>query len=217
MFKRNPRTYVRTVLEFFYPRGGWYRAAQYAVHRIRRLPDPGHRIARGIAAGVFVCWTPFFGMHFVLASLIALMIRGNILAALLATFFGNPLTFPIIAEVSLDLGSRIMGLPIDMHLPQVIEAVWRALADIWHNFTALFSPRHADWRGVHRFGYRVILPYLVGGLLPGLATAIVTYYLSYPLITTYQKQRVKRLKKRYEKRMAERAARLKAEDSRAEE
>ncbi|MEJ2034701.1 MAG: DUF2062 domain-containing protein [Maritimibacter sp.] len=213
MFKRNPRSYARTVIEFFYPRGGWYRAAQYAIHRIRRLPDPGHRIARGIAAGVFVCWTPFFGMHFVLATLIAIALRGNILAALLATFFGNPLTFPIIAEVSLDLGSRMLGLPINMHLPQVIEAFWAVIADFWHNFLAIFSPRHAEWREVSRFLHRVILPYLVGGFLPGLTTAIVAYYLSYPLITTYQKRRVKRLKKRYEKRMAERAAARKAEDS----
>ncbi len=213
MFKRNPRSYARTVLEFFYPRGGWYRAAVYVVHRIRRLPDPAHRIARGIAAGVFVCWTPFFGMHFVTAALITWVIRGNILASILATFVGNPLTFPIIAEVSLDLGSKILGLPINMHLPQVIEAFWAVMRDLWQNFTALFSPRHADWRGMHHFMNRVILPYVVGGFFPGLVSAFVAYYLSAPLITAYQKRRVMRLKKRYEKRMAERAARADAEDS----
>ena len=85
MFKRKPRTWGRTALEFFYPRGGWTRAALYVVHRIRRLPDPAHRISRGVAAGVFVCFTPYFGLHFVMATLIAWVIRGNILAALLAT------------------------------------------------------------------------------------------------------------------------------------
>ena len=79
-----------------------------------------------MASGVFVCFTPFFGLHFVLATAIAWAIRGNILAALLATFFGNPLTFPIIAEVSLEIGSRILGLPHDVHLPQIVEAFGRA-------------------------------------------------------------------------------------------
>ncbi|RMD91547.1 MAG: DUF2062 domain-containing protein, partial [Alphaproteobacteria bacterium] len=95
--------------QLVYPRGGWWRAATYVWHRLRRLPDSPHRIARGIGAGVFVSFTPLFGMHFVLAALIALLIRGNVLAAVLATFFGNPLTFPLIAAASLKLGALILG------------------------------------------------------------------------------------------------------------
>ena len=205
MFKRNPRSYARIVLEFFYPRGGWYRAARYVIHRVRRLPDPAHRISRGVAAGVFVCFTPFFGLHFVSAVLIAWVIRGNILAALLATFVGNPLTFPFIAEISLDLGSRIMGLPVEMHLWQVIEALGHAFHDIWRNFLALFTPRRADWQGISDLFWRVLMPYTVGGLGPGLVSAIAAYLVSNPVIAAYQKARVKRLRKRYEKRMAERA------------
>lgn len=213
MFKRNPRTWGRTFLEFVYPRGGWTRAARYVIHRIRRLPDPAHRISRGVAAGVFVCFTPFFGLHFLTAALLALVIRGNVLAALLATFVGNPLTFPLIAELSLDLGSRIMGLPNDMHLPQVIEAFSRALGDIWHNLVAIFTTDTARWHMLGRFWKRVLLPYFVGGVAPGLVAATVAYYLTIPVITAYQKTRVKRLKKRYEKRMAEAAARAEADEA----
>lgn len=208
MFKRNPRTWARTVLEFFYPRGGWYRAARYVIHRIRRLPDPAHRISRGIAAGVFVCFTPFFGLHFLTAALVAWVIRGNILAALLATFAGNPLTFPLIAELSLDLGSRILGQPVNMHLPQVVEAVGGGIRDLWNNFLAIFTPRHAEWGGIRYLFHRVFLPYTVGGLMPGLGAALIAYGLANPVIAAYQKARIKRLKKRYEKRMAEQAARL---------
>lgn len=211
MFKRNPRSYARIVLEFFYPRGGWYRAAAYVVHRIRRLPDPAHRISRGIAAGVFVCFTPLFGLHFLTAALIAWIVRGNILAALLATFVGNPLTFPIIAELSLGLGSSILGLPVDMHLPQVVEAFGHASSELWRNFVAIFTPAHADWHVIGRFWHRVMLPYFVGGVGPGLVAALVAYFISTPLITAYQKARVKRLRKRYEKRLAERAARADAD------
>ena len=62
-----------------------------------------------MASGVFVCFTPFFGLHFVLASAIAWSIRGNILAALLATFVGNPLTFPFIWVSTYQTGNLILG------------------------------------------------------------------------------------------------------------
>ncbi len=210
MFKRKPRTWGRTALEFLYPRGGWWRAALYVVHRIRRLPDPAHRISRGIGAGVFVCFTPFFGLHFVLATAVAWAIRGNILAALLATFFGNPLTFPLIAELSLGIGNWILGAPGGMHLPQIVEAFSRAMGDVVRNLGALFTPAEADWGGILRFWREVLLPYFLGGLGPGMLTGVAAYFATTPVITTYQRARVKRLRKRYEKRMAEAAAKAAA-------
>lgn len=206
MFKRNPRSYAKIAAEFFYPRGGWYRAARYVVHRVRRLPDPAHRISRGIAVGVFVCFTPFLGLHFVSAAFLTWLIRGNIIAALLATFFGNPLTFPVIIELSLTLGSWMLGLPADVHLPQVIEAMAAGFADLMRNLLATFTGAEADWQRLGTFYRRVFLPYLIGGLPLGILSAVIAYALSRPVITAYQKSRIKRLKKRYEKRMADRAA-----------
>ena len=206
MFKRKPRTWARTIIEFFYPRGGWYRAAGYVIKRIRRLPDPPHRISRGIAAGVFVCFTPFFGMHFVLAATLAWIIRGNIFAALLATFFGNPITFPIIAEVSTRLGSWMLGQPIDMHLPQIMTAFGIAVGDLMQNIMAIFTPAQASWRRLYMFWHHIVVPYTVGGIVPGIFTASIFYMLSRPAITAYQKRRIKKLKARYSKRRAQRAA-----------
>lgn len=212
MFKRNPRTWPRAVLEFFYPRGGWYRAAVYILHRVRRLPDPADRISRGVAAGVFVCFTPLFGLHFISAALLAWIIRGNRLAAVLATFVGNPITFPFIVELSMGLGSRLLGLPIEMHLPQVFEAFAGVTSNIWHNFLALFTAETAHWENMSTFYQKVFLPYLLGGLLPGLGSAMIAYGLSRPVITAYQKRRIKKIRKRYEKRMAERATALATQD-----
>ena len=65
MFKRRkPRSYSQLATEMIYPRGGWRRASQYVMHRIRRLPDQPQRIARGFAAGIIVSFTPLFGFHF---------------------------------------------------------------------------------------------------------------------------------------------------------
>ena len=207
MFKRKPRSYLQSLGDFVYPRGGWLRATRYMIYRLRRLPDPADRIARGVAVGVFVCWTPLFGLHFVLAALLAWVVRGNYLAALLATFVGNPITFPLIASMSLRLGNRFLGLPMqDVKLAYVFDAFARATHDIGHNILAIFTHHSAEWAGLALFMDRVFLPYLVGGLLPGFATAMVAFGLSKPVLTTYQKQRVKRIRKKYEKRMAEHAA-----------
>lgn len=210
MFKRNPRSYMRIIAEFFYPRGGWYRAAGYVIHRLRRLPDPPHRISRGIAAGVFACFTPFYGLHFVTAAGLSWLMGGNVLASLLATFFGNPLTFPLIASVSVELGSWMLGLPVDMYLPQIMGSFSHASAELWHNFMAAFTDDVAVWDGLHRFFRRVFMPYLVGGLIPGVISGLIAYALSRPVITAYQKRRIKKLKHRYAVRMAEQAAKADA-------
>jgi len=198
--RRTKRSFGQIIAETVYPRGGWMRAAGYVWHRLRRLPDPPHKIARGIAAGVFVCFTPFFGFHFVLATILAFLMQGNILAALLATFFGNPLTFPIIAAISVELGNWMLGYPRGIPLSEIITAFSGASVEIWANMVAIFTPDVTHWDRLSEFFHRVFLPYLVGGIIPGIITAAIFYLLSHPVITAYQKARIKRLKKRYEKR-----------------
>ena len=197
--RRKPRTYYEAVTESFYPKGGWRRAARYVWHRLRRLPDPAHKISRGIACGVFVSFTPIFGMHFVLAAGLAALFNGNIMAALLATFFGNPLTFPFIAAVSMETGTWLMGLP-PLPLPVVLSAFSDAALELWQNMLAIFTEARPHWDGLETFFHRVFLPYLVGGIAPGLATAIAIYFLSHPILTAYQKARVARLKKKFAKK-----------------
>lgn len=207
VFKRRERRPIGTmVAEFFYPRGGWRRAFSYVRLRLSRLPDRPHRIARGIAAGVFVSFTPLFGFHFISAAAVAWLIRGNIVAAILGTFFGNPLTFPIIMATSVDLGNWMLGLPGDMQIPQVARALATASTELWHNIASFYTgdPRH--WEGLTRFLHRVFVPYLVGGFLPGVAAAVMMHYLSLPVIIAYQKRREKRLAARLEKRIAARRA-----------
>jgi uncharacterized protein (DUF2062 family) len=209
--RRTPLSTLRKTAEFFYPRGGWARASWYIAYRLRRLPDPAHKISRGIAAGVFVSFTPLFGLHFLAAAGLAWILRGNILAALLGTFFGNPLTFPVIATISVELGSRMLGHSSGVPLPSVITSFSYASLELWTNLKAVFTSAEVEWNQMHGFFSQVFLPYLVGGIVPGVLAAVASYMASRPLITAYQKARIKRLKKNFAKRraMAE-AAKLKA-------
>ena len=202
------------MLESLWPRGGWGRAAQYVRHRLRRLPDSPERISRGIMAGVFTTFTPFFGLHFVIAGLLAYALRGNILAAMMGTFFGNPLTYLPIGVISLQTGHFLLGTrpPAGKDGDDLGDKFIDAGAELWHNFKAMFTSDVARWDELARFNHDVFMPYLIGGLIPGIIAGIIAYYLSLPLVTAYQRRRKAKIARRIAAE-AERQADLQAQAS----
>ena len=190
--RRDRRPIWKIVGDFLYPKGGWTRAFHYVKHRVRRLPDTPERIARGIFVGVFTTFTPFYGLHFFIAAFLARLMNGNILASLLATFFGNPLTYLPIGYISLKTGYILLGMgkkeseEVSRSLPGKFAD---ASADLWRNFKAYFTDEDADWSRWAIFYDEVFFPYLIGGIIPGLVFGIGAYYLSVPLIRAYQKRR----------------------------
>ncbi|WP_305969177.1 MULTISPECIES: DUF2062 domain-containing protein [unclassified Mameliella] len=190
VFKRRDRRPIgRIVLEVLWPRGGWARAARYVQLRVNRLPDPPDRIARGIFAGVLTTFTPFYGFHFFTAALIAWIMRGNILAAILSTFFGNPLTYVPIGVIAMKTGYWLLGLEADEDHGSIGKKFVKAGQDLWDNFIAIFTPDKTDWSHLKIFYDEVFFPYMVGGILPGLIAATIAYYVSRPLITAFQNRR----------------------------
>ena len=209
--RRTPKSWALWAWHLIWPQGGWGRAFGYVKHRVRRLPDAPHRISRGIFAGVFTTFTPFYGFHFFIAAFIAKVMRGNILAALMATFFGNPLTYLPIGVVSLKTGHFLLGTEFepDMNLARRFAGAWRDLKD---NFWAMFTDDVAHWDRLAGFYNEVFLPYMVGGLIPGVIAGTIAYYLSAPVIAAYQNRRKGRLSAKLEAIKAKRAA-AKAEKS----
>ena len=196
--RRDPRPWWRIIKEALWPRGGWGRAAQYIKHRLRRLPDSPHKISRGILAGVLTTFTPFYGLHFVFAAIIARLIQGNILAALLATFFGNPLTYVPIGIISLNTGYFLLGIQTDdMKVDEGLIAKFSGAGkDLFGNLWAYVTGAPRDWSHLAVFWQDVFWPYTVGGIIPGIIAGIICYYISLPLITAYQNRRRGRLKER---------------------
>ena len=198
--RRDPRSLARTLVEFVYPRGGWRRASSYIYHRLRRLPDSPERIARGVFAGTLASFMPFFGFHFLTAALIGWAMRGNILASLIATFVGNPFTFPIFAASALKVGGWITGVEVEMTVAEVMTDVGKAFMQLWHNFTALLTGGELHWNSLHVFFDHVFWPYTIGGILPGIVTGTVLYYISLPIIRRYQRHRNTRTAQRIARR-----------------
>lgn len=205
--RRDPRSFSRAAFELLWPRGGWARAFQYVKHRLRRLPDEPERIARGIWAGVFTTFTPFYGLHFITAAIIARVMRGNILASLMATFFGNPLTYVPIGLVSLQTGHWLLGSKLKAEDERSFGGKFvDAGQDLWVNLWSWLSGRDVDWTGIIVFYREIFFPYLVGGIMPGIVAATVAYYLSVPLIRAYQTRRKGAIKAKLDALKAKAAA-----------
>ncbi|WP_444452885.1 DUF2062 domain-containing protein [Rhodobacter capsulatus] len=211
--RREKRTWGQSTRDLVWPRGGWGRSVSYIRHRLNRLPDQPHRIARGVFAGIFISFTPLYGIHLIGAALLARLLRGNVLASLFASLVGNPLTFPVIAVISIKLGHLMLGQTADPMLADgLIQIFAEALADIRHNLIAAFTAEPTHWVGMADFFRGIFWPYLLGGLLPGLASGLAGYYISLPLVTAYQTRRRQRMKERSAKLRAKRAQAAEAAD-----
>lgn len=217
--RRDPKPFLRALVEALWPRGGWTRAFHYVKHRVRRLPDTPERIARGIWAGVFTTFTPFYGLHFVVAALVGKAMRGNLLAALMATFFGNPLTYVPIGIASLKTGHWLLGTRMDPEEHRSFGGkFYDAAADLWDNLIAVVQGDPTNWTGLDRFFHDVFFPYLVGGIIPGIICGTIAYYISVPLLRAYQKRRKGAIKAKFEAlkaKAAEKAAAKAASKSEA--
>ena len=190
--RRDRRSIISILMRFFWPKGGWKRAFHYVNFRLRRLPDSSQKISRGIWAGLFTTFTPFYGLHFLTAAIAARLLKGNILAALLATFFGNPLTYVPIGVISLQTGHFFLGtdyIPPGDVGKSIFAKFLDAGADLQQNIFALVKGVKTDWSRLEVFYQEVFFPYMIGGIIPGLIIASVGYYLSEPIIRAYQNRR----------------------------
>jgi len=193
--RRDKRLTFGRLKELLLPKKGWRRALDYFIHRVKRIPDTPHKIAIGIATGVFCSFTPFFGLHFFLAAFVAYIFKGNIVAALFGTFFGNPVTWPFIASFSVKLGQIILGYPVtnfETFLEHFVEAYDATIQGV----KSLFGYGESDWALLYSFFRELFLPYFIGGFVLGLIAALFTYFVFRPIIYAYK---VTRKKKKYKK------------------
>ena len=203
MFKRRER---RSIFRFFYEvifsLKGISRAIGYVGIRLKRIPDTPHKISLGMSCGIFASFTPLFGLHFLIAGLLSYVLRANVLASLIGTFIGNPITFPIITVFNLKLGEWILGS--NEYSSGDGGKIFEGFLDfIFLIYKSLFTEGSIGENSVPRmneFLYGVFIPYSIGGLILGISIAIISYFLLRPLVSTYQKKRdslkARRLKKK---------------------
>src|SRR5262245_40083291 len=138
--RRNKLNLTDRLKETLWPRGGWSRALRYFGKRVLRLNGSPHTIAIGFAAGLFVAWSPLFGLHYALALACAFVVRGNMLASILGTTIGNPLTLPAMWALDYKVGELLLGakhrrLPLHFEEESLAHKSFEAL---WPIFKPMF-------------------------------------------------------------------------------
>jgi uncharacterized protein (DUF2062 family) len=186
--RRRPLPLVERTARWVWPRGGWTRQGIYVAHRIKRLPGTPNSIAAGFACGVAVSFTPFIGFHFVLAALLALLMRGNIIASAIGTVAGNPWTFPVIWIWTYNIGLWVLGQEQGGTLPEDFSIQY-----IFDN------------------PLKVLWPMAVGSLPTGLSAWLIAFFSMRVVVKRYRLRRRSRLRaKLRRKRFRERLRREKS-------
>ena len=83
------------------------RTKKYISLSIKRIKGTPQALSLGLATGIAVSFTPFIGLHALLAIFISWIIGGSMAAALIGTLFGNPWTFPFIWYFTFEIGQFI--------------------------------------------------------------------------------------------------------------
>ena len=204
MFKRRER---RSIFRFFYEVifsfKGISRAIEYVAIRLKRIPDTPHKISLGMSCGIFASFTPLFGLHFLIAGLLSYVLRANVLASLIGTFIGNPITFPIITVFNLKLGEWILGSSEYSSVDggKIFERFLDFIFLIYKNLFTEGSVGENSVPRINEFLNGVFIPYSLGGIIGGIFVAIISYFLLRPLVATYQKQRDSLRAKRAKKKL----------------
>ena len=84
-----------------------------AFRRLLAIDDPPERTALAFSIGVFIAFSPFLGLHTIMATAVAFLFRFNKIAIYTGTFINNPFftLIPIII-VSYAVGAFILGRPL---------------------------------------------------------------------------------------------------------
>jgi uncharacterized protein len=138
--------------------------------RIKKLHGDPRYIASGMAIGVFVSVTPTIPFHMIIAVTLAFVLKGSKPAAIIGSWFANPITIPFFYVGSFKVGTFILNKPIPFNVK-------------FESITALMS-----------LGRDTTIAMVVGGAILGILPAIVAYILTYRIMTTVrEKARNKRL------------------------
>ena len=165
-----------------WPRRSWSRSIKYLVTRTKRLGGTPHAIALVIAAGAFAACLPYWGVQFLMAGLIAWVIRGSISAAVLGTFLANPLTVPLIWLASYRLGDAMLGGSGSLNALQLQQGLAESAALLWAGSPS--GPAAAA-----DLLWLIIMPMSLWALPLGLLAAVIFYFLTKRSVIAYQRHR----------------------------
>jgi|GEM_PF-3802286 len=124
-----------------------------------------HNIAFGFAIGMFFGILPTFGVGGIFAIIFAQIFKASKIAALIGTFFTNPLTSPFFLSLSILIGSLFTGIQYNPDL-------------------FLTSLGTLDLQ-------TIFLKFLLGNIIVAVLCSLISYLLVYYIATKYAKRKFK--------------------------
>lgn len=189
--RRIPADWREKLRISLWPRRSWLRSAKYVTKRVLRLTGSPHAISAGVAAGVFASFTPFMGFHFLTAFLVAYIIAGNLLAAALGTFFGNPVSFPFIWASTYTTGNFLLNRTSeyrDEHQGDTLSSL--EMGNFWeHGFSSIIDQLIGIWNPV-------IKPMLVGSIPVGVSVSIAIYIITRWFAIKFKNRRQRQIERK---------------------
>ena len=132
--------------------------------RLLALDDPPERTALAFSLGVFIAFSPFLGLHTILATLIAFLFRFNKVAVYTGTFINNPfLTLVPIIIASYALGAFFLGRPLR------IPAAGIELLRHPHLLTASY------YHKLFQESWDIVWPFSIGALILSVVCSLIAY------------------------------------------
>ena len=143
-----------------------------AWRSILRLEATPHAVGLGLAMGVFVAFLPILGAQMMIAAMIAWLGRAHVGAALLGTWAGNPITWPMMWVASYLIGISLLGEAGAM----TVDEMQRTLARLGEA-----RPQSVGWLtmldGAKTLLWPILKPLFVGGLVLGLISGGALYFI----------------------------------------
>tara|TARA_E500000178_G_C16950753_1_gene721149 strand:+ start:746 stop:1339 length:594 start_codon:yes stop_codon:yes gene_type:complete len=102
--RKRKRNLMFTTIVFFKSFFIFSRTKKYISVSLKRIKGSPQELSLGLATGLAVSFTPFIGLHALLAIFVSWIIGGSMAAALIGTLFGNPWTFPFIWYLTYEIG-----------------------------------------------------------------------------------------------------------------
>jgi len=167
-------------------------AVRFVKFRILHVDDTPERIARGVAIGLAVAFSPFLGFHMIIALTIAALLKANKVLAVAMVWLSNPLTLLPVYLPAYMVGRSLVGWvhPASKIDPAQVDDL---LASIF-SFSAFITRLHTAefWKDVGVVFGKIGLEVTVGGLVLGAMAAAAGYYLTYHLVVNYRAKKGRR-------------------------
>lgn len=167
------------------------------VVRQRGTPEA---IARGMALGMVVAFSPTIGIQLLMVLLLATMVNANRLSAVVPVFLTNVFTVPVVYGFTYAVGNLM--------LPGRFRSNEKVRAILWE-FTRKvrqqeFSSWHETFTEFFRLGNDLFWPMLVGGLVVGVLGAAISYPVTLWAVHRFRSRRKALLQRRAWQRKARR-------------